>query len=166
PPPPPAKSTIVEYFHATFNHYFITNIADEIAALDSGKFVGWARTNRTFSGYSATNGFVSPVCRFFTIAFPPKSSHFYTGIAAECASVRGNSAWTYEGEAFWVHSPDTITGNCPTGTQTVWRMYNNGMSGAPNHRYTVDPAIRLEMLGKGWIAEGFGPEGVAFCAPL
>jgi hypothetical protein len=30
----------------------------------------------------------------------------------------------------------------------------------------MDPAVRDAMIQRGWIAEGFGPDGVAMCAPL
>ena len=33
---------MIEYYHAGFDHYFVTAAADEIAALDAGHFVGWA----------------------------------------------------------------------------------------------------------------------------
>lgn len=169
PPPPPAPtppvSTVVEYYHAAFNHYFITNIADEIAKLDNGTFAGWTRTGRSFLAYTSTNGSATPVCRFFTVAFPPKSSHFYSAISAECAGLRSNPDWQYEAEAFWVQAANPATGNCPPGSTAVYRLYNNGQSGAPNHRYTIDPAVRADMMSKGWIPEGFGPEGVGFCAP-
>jgi hypothetical protein len=47
----------------------------------------------------------------------------------------------------------------------VFRLYNNGMGGAPNHRFTTDAAVRSQMLDAGWIPEGAGQEGVAFCVP-
>ncbi|MCC7217978.1 MAG: hypothetical protein IT517_14470 [Burkholderiales bacterium] len=164
--PPPPTSTMVEYFHAAFGHYFVTSSAAEIDAIDSGRFAGWERTGRSFKAYSSSNGFVTGVCRFFTVAFPPKSSHFYTSNTAECQGLQANNRdWSFEAVAFWVQSADANTGSCPTGTQAVYRLYNNGQSGAPNHRYTTDPAIRADMMAKGWVPEGFGAEGVAFCAP-
>jgi len=40
-------------------------------------------------------------------------------------------------------------------------MYNDGMTGAPNHRYTTDSATYDEFTtSRGWL-----PEGVRFCAP-
>jgi len=125
-----------------------------------------ARTGRGFNAYASNSDNVTAVCRFFTVAFPPKSSHFYTSNSAECNNVRSNNRdWTFEAEAFYVQQADSVSGGCPTGFQAVYRLYNNGQSGAPNHRYTTDPAVRAEMMGKGWIPEGFGPEGVGFCAP-
>jgi hypothetical protein len=164
--PLPPTSTVVEYFHAAFGHYFVTNIAAEISALDSGKFAGWARTGRSFDAHTATDGNVAAVCRFFTVAFPPKSSHFYTSNSAECNGLKAsNKDWSFEAEAFYVQQANVQTGSCPSGYRAVYRLYNNGQSGAPNHRYTTDPAVRIEMMGKGWIPEGFGPEGVGFCSP-
>ena len=52
-----------------------------------------------------------------------------------------------------------------TGTVPLYRLYNNGQGGAPNHRYTIDPAIRTQMIGQGWIPEGNGPDGVFACVP-
>ncbi|HVE48086.1 MAG TPA: hypothetical protein VNG69_00545 [Casimicrobiaceae bacterium] len=170
PPTPPATppiATIVEYLHATFGHYFITNIVDEITALDAGRFEGWKRTGKTFNAYASTNGAQIGVCRFFTVAFPPKSSHFYTAIQTECQAVQANRDWTFEAAAaFYALSADVVTGACPTGTQPVYRLYNEGQGGAPNHRYTVELAVRSEMLARGYRAEGHGPEGIGFCAPL
>ena len=166
PVPPPPTSQVVEYYHAAFGHYFITNIDAEITAIDGGMLTGWARTGRTFKAYSSNNGYVAAVCRFFTDAFPPKSSHFFTSNSAECNHVYSNNKdWTFEAQAFYVQPADAVSGSCPTGFKAVYRLYNNGQGGAPNHRYTTDPAVRAEMMGMGWIPEGFGAAGVGFCAP-
>ena len=45
--------------------------------------------------------------------------------------------------------PDSA-GNCAAGMQPVFRLYNNGQGGAPNHRYTTSLAVRSQMLAKGW----------------
>jgi hypothetical protein len=47
----------------------------------------------------------------------------------------------------------------------VFRLYNNGQGGAPNHRYTTDAAVRAAMIAAGWAPEGYGPQGVALCSP-
>ena len=164
PPPPPPSSLVVEYFHAGFGHYFVTNLATEIAALDGGQFAGWSRTGRQFNAYASGNGIVLPVCRFFTVAFAPKSSHFYTPFAPECDGLKAGRDWQYEGEAFFVNLPDG-NGVCAGTENPVYRLYNDGQNGAPNHRYATDPAVRAEMLAKGWVSEGLGPLGVIFCVP-
>ncbi|MEP7328331.1 MAG: hypothetical protein ABI777_03905 [Betaproteobacteria bacterium] len=164
--PPPAAATVdvVEYFHAAFGHYFITYLTDEIAKLDNGTFVGWARTGKQFKAWTAAGTDLSPVCRFFTTAFAPKSSHFYTPFAPECSVVKANAVWSYEGEVFFTQQA-SVTGVCPPNTLPVYRMYNNGQSGAPNHRYTTDFNVRAQMLAQGWIPEGAGTIGVIMCSP-
>ena len=164
PPPPPSTAQAVEYHHTAFNHYFVSINPPEIAALDDGTFAGWTRTGRSFAVYPTAQGFAT-VCRFFTAAFSSKYSHFYTANPEECAGLKRDPNWVFENEAFWVQLPNALTGICPKGTKAVYRVYNNGQSGAPNHRFTTDPAVRADMIAHGWIPEGAGPEGVAFCSP-
>lgn len=165
-PPPGPTTSVVEYFHAGFGHYFITGFAAEVAVLDSGSVAGWTRTGRTFNAFgSAATGLVA-VCRFFTTAFAPRSSHFYSAIDAECTGLKQpGSVWIFEADGFFM-TPTDAAGACPAGTTPVYRLYNNGVSGAPNHRYTTDLGVRAQMIGQGWTPEGFGADGVGFCAPL
>jgi hypothetical protein len=162
-PPPASVVQLVEYYHATFGHYFVTHIADEIRKLDDGTFVGWSRTGRTINAWSQPAAGSVPVCRFFSAGFAPKSSHFYTSFASECTAVKGNANWSFEGEVFNVALPDG-QGTCPAGTVAVYRLYNQGQTGAPNHRFTTDAAVRAQMLAQGWVAEGAGL-GVTMCGP-
>lgn len=164
PPPPSATVAAIEYYHAAFDHYFITAIGGEIAALDQGILAGWARTGRQFNvGAAAATG-THAVCRFFSTAFGVKGSHFYTPDANECTLVKANPLWQFEGEVFFVATP-AADGACPDGTVPVYRLYNEALSGAPNHRYTADLAVRATMIGLGWTAEGYGPVGVVMCSP-
>ncbi len=82
--PVPQTAAAIEYYHAEFDHYFVTTVADEITKLDNGTFVGWQRTGLQFDVYKAPQQGTSAVCRFFSTAFAPKSSHFYTASASEC----------------------------------------------------------------------------------
>ncbi|HTI45389.1 MAG TPA: choice-of-anchor D domain-containing protein [Casimicrobiaceae bacterium] len=163
------KVLAVEYYNAGFDHYFITAIPDEITKLDNGTFVGWQRTGFTFNVYAATNppAGSSTVHRFFSTSFAPKSSHFYTANPAEFNTVLANPNWQYEGDVFNVPMP-SADGSCPAGTLPVYRLYNNGQGGAPNHRFTTDLTTRDGMLSrppdKAWVAEGAGI-GVGMCAP-
>jgi cytochrome c553 len=165
PPPSGATVTIKEYFHAAFGHYFITASADEIAKLDAGQFVGWASTGRSFKAYQTEGAGTVAVCRFFTEVFAPKSSHFYAPRGTGCEPVFDNKDWKYEGDVFYV-AEASDAGSCPAGTQPIYRLYNRGQTGAPNHRYTNDPAVRSQMLLQNFQPEGKGTEGVGFCAPL
>jgi hypothetical protein len=164
PAPPPGAAAAIEYYHAEFDHYFITAGADEIAKLDAGSFAGWVRTGRQFNVYTAPATGRRTACRFFSTTFSPRSSHFYTPDAAECSTVRGNPDWQFEGDVFYTMAP-AGDGSCAAGTKPVYRMYNNGQGGAPNHRYTTEASVRALMLAQGWIAEGYGPVGVIMCAP-
>jgi hypothetical protein len=104
------------------------------------------------------------VCRFWSGQhFAPKSSHFYTPFAAECSPGKVGREWSFEGEVFAVQ-PTDASGGCAWGTTQLYRLYNNGMSGAPNHRYTTSPTIRAQMLAQGWVEEGLGI-GVVGCVP-
>ena len=146
PPVPGAQTTAVEFVHAGFGHYFVTAQADEIVGLDSGFFAGWARTGQAFNVWTSGTG-LADVCRFFTVAFAPKSSHFYTANGAECAFVGQNPVWQYEKISFLVALPDA-GGNCPVGIK-LYRLYNNGQTGAPNHRYTTSLALRNQLIAQG-----------------
>jgi hypothetical protein len=154
----------VEYHHAAFGHYFVTSIADEVAKLDDGTFAGWTRTGLRFNANAPGAAGTTPTCRFFSTAFGAKSSHFYTSDSAECALVKSNPKWQFEGVVFGLALPDA-DGNCGAGSLPLYRLYNNGQGGAPNHRYTTNFAARQASLAAGWIPEGTGPLGVVACVP-
>jgi probable HAF family extracellular repeat protein len=155
----------IEYHHATFDHYFLTALPDEIAKLDSGIISGWVRTGQSFGVYVEASKATKPVCRFFSTAFGLTSSHFYTADAGECAKARRNRDWQFEALVFNVETPD-LNGACLPGTQPVYRLYNNGQGAAPNHRFTTSLATRAQMIAAGWISEGAGSSGVAMCSAV
>jgi len=159
----PATQTAIEYHHAAFDHYFATSIADEIAKLDNGTFAGWARTGKQFNVYANGSPGTVPTCRFFSTSFGLKSSHFYATSASECATVKANPNWQFEGEVFATHPP-AADGSCAPPLVPLYRLYNNGNGGAPNHRYTTQTDVRTQMIGQGWIPEGLGI-GVVACVP-
>jgi hypothetical protein len=164
PPGSSATVDVVEYYHAGFDHYFITTGTLEVTTLDTGALSGWVRTGYQFKAYALGAPASAAVCRFFSASFAPKSSHFYTDRPYECELAKTYPAWTFEGEVFNVPSASP-EGTCATGTVPVYRLYNNGQGGAPNHRYVAIAAVRDQMLASGWILEGSGP-GLAFmCAP-
>jgi len=168
-PKPLRERRAVEYFHTGYGHYFMTADADEIASLDMAAGTNrWQRTGQAFGVWDAASAEVAPVCRFWSDqSFAPKSSHFYTPYADECAIVKTNPTWLFERNAFYARMPEGTPGarTCPTATQPLYRAYNNGMSGAPNHRYTTDPAILDAMIAQGWIMEGEAATRVFACVP-
>jgi hypothetical protein len=164
-PPPPGWARAVEFFHPEFDHYFITTSPVEIENLDSGKTPGWQRTGQSFNVYATADSGLAAVCRFFSgESFGLKSSHFYAPRGLGCEAVFNNPQWQYEGDVFFTPLP-AADGACPAGTAPVYRLYNNGMGGAPNHRYTTSDETFAAMKRDGWIAEGQG-EGVGMCSPL
>jgi len=162
---PPAKVAAIEYHYPAFDHYFMTALPEEIAALDGGVFPGWVRTGEAFNVYSDPSIDSAVMCRFFSTAFGPKSSHFFTADPGECSMVKLSGDWQLEGDVLPIPVPDSA-GNCAVGTQPVYRLYNNGQGGAPAHRYTTSLSVRSQMLAQGWISEGYGDNGVIMCAPI
>ena len=135
----------------------------EIAALDSGQFKGWRRTGFSFNAYTRPVPGVSPVCRFYV---PPQygDSHFYSASPAECSAVRAQfPQLSYEApDVFYVGLPDTVTGVCPNNGTPVYRLWNRRPD--TNHRYTTSILLRNQMLARGYVAEGYGPNAVAMCS--
>lgn len=166
---PLLRIKLVEFYNAMLDHYFVTDLAADIDALDSGRIAGWARTGQTFQVFPANNGFLNPVCRFY---IPPEhgNSHFFSAIAAECAAVTAHVLTdpNYSGyaketpEAFFVSAPFP-DGSCAYLWIPVYRLWNQRADS--NHRYTTDPAIKAQMIARGYVSEGVGPGGVAMCAP-
>jgi hypothetical protein len=155
---------VLEFHHAAFDHFFVTAIVDEINKLDNGTFVGWQRTVEAFAVLPTGAAGAADVCRFFSAAFDPKSSHFYTPIASECEGLKAGNVWTYEGLVFALQLPSPL-GVCPTGANPLFREYNNGQGAAPNHRYVAKNALRLAQVLLGWVEEGNGTPPVFACVP-
>ncbi len=157
-------------FRRDESDYFLSVDPDEIAALDSGRIPGWARTGETFFAYAADSALqrnMSPVCRYFGRADGGQHSHFFSAYADECAAVAAwlPDEWLLESSnAFIVALPDAGDGSCEPGTVPVYRLYSNDR-GEVEHRYTTSRAIQSQMIAAGWLAEGSGPSAVAMCAP-
>ena len=155
----------IEYYYAAWDYYFETAFPQEIAALDGGAFGGvWQRTGQTFRVWPQPNASASPTCRFFSTTFAPKSSHFFSPLANECALLSSSPDWQFEAIAFYVVLADA-NGLCPAGTVPLYRLYNNGMGGAPNHRYTTSLEVFNAMLAAGWVFEGNDITKVFACVP-
>jgi len=159
-----ATVDVVEYYNASQDHYFISSLQADIVALDTGKFAGWVRTGSTFKAYSTPTGNASPVCRFY---IPPDQgdSHFYSASPAECAQTASKFPSFVEESTsvMYVDLPDLATGACPAGDIPVYRLWDSRADS--NHRYVTDLRLRDQMLGQGWVAEGYGPAAVILCAP-
>ena len=154
---------VIEYYNATLDHYFITWVRDEIAKLDAGTDIaGWKRTGRSFKTYVPAQAGTSAVCRFY---IPPAlgDSHFFGRGTTECdATGEKNPSFVRESSDFMqIFLPSA--GICPANTAQVYRVFSNRTDA--NHRYMTDKEIRGQMVAKGWLIEGDGPDAVVMCAP-
>jgi hypothetical protein len=161
--------TNIEFYNASLDHYFISSLAPDIDALDSGRIAGWTRTTLSFKVHpSAASGGagVNAVCRI--LIPPPANSHFFSASAQECAETLTKFPFMIKetDDAFFIALPvqqGATAGACPAGTIPVYRVFNNRADG--NHRYTTDPAVRDMMVARGGTAEGYGNDAVIMCAP-
>jgi hypothetical protein len=165
--------SVIEYYNPKLDHYFISGSQPDLDALKSGLFPGWEETGRSFPVWVTRTpgdfgGFVAPpnlqdVCRIY---IPPAKgdSHFYSASAVECAeSMAKDPEYVLETQAaFLATLPDPLTGACPPGQVQVFRVWNQRADS--NHRYTASRSVRDQMLKAGYAQEGYGPDGVAFCA--
>jgi probable HAF family extracellular repeat protein len=152
----------VEYHHSGDDRYFVTASPMEIAALDAAGIAGWRRTGEAFGVYPLSVRDGAAVCQFQSAStFTPGRSRFYTPYAAECAALKVDPDWVFDGEAFATRLPDPA-GGCRDTMIPLYRLYNGGKGGAPNHRYTTSATVRSDMVAKGWIPEGVGG-GVIGC---
>jgi hypothetical protein len=167
---PTLAVTAVEYYNPALRHYFISNLQPDIDALDSGRISGWVRTGLAFYVFANAGPGLNPVCRFY---IPPQhgDSHFFSADPAECARIQSligvdpnYSGYILETPAaFNIALPNVFTGACPASTTPVYRLWNARADS--NHRYTTDPVVKAQMQAIGYIAEGYGPNAVAMCAP-
>jgi hypothetical protein len=172
---PTAPITVTEFYNDALDHYFMSPLAPDIDALDSGRLSGWSRTGYAFEGFPGAVATSSPVCRFY---IPPEhgDSHFFSASPSECVAVLAKigvdpnySGYIYETpNEFFITLPDTASGACPPSILAaapnpcnVFRLWNNRADS--NHRYTTDPVLRAQMIARGYISEGYGPLGVAMC---
>lgn len=154
----------IEFVHLGHDHYFVTASPDEAQVLDSNAIPGWIRTRQMFDVFPLGTPGSSDVCRFWSGGtFAPKSSHFYAASETECTAAKENTDWQFEGEVFAVGTPILGTA-CGEGLTPLYRLYNDGKSGAPNHRYTASAYVASVMRSQGWIPEGSGV-GIVGCVP-
>jgi len=156
-------ASVIEYYNASLDHYFVTAYADEAAMLDAGVVVpGWKRTGVEFSAYATPldNPNALAVCRFFGTPGKGPNSHFYTASADECATVRQNADWTFEAIAFYIPVP-SAAGTCGAGSQPVYRSFHPGQNvSQSNHRFLPDLTMFQKMAGSAIL------EGIVMCSPL
>jgi uncharacterized protein (DUF1800 family) len=157
------NATSVEFYNTALKHYFMTADPVEASGIDNGAAgAGWVRTGVSMKAFlnSTDDAGLVAVCRFYGTPGKGPNSHFYTADAAECALVKKDPGWTYEGIAFYIKPAQGSS--CPTGSTAVYRSYNNGFaSNNSNHRYLTDYTMFSNMP-----AQGYATEGIVMCSPL
>nr|MBP8295529.1 hypothetical protein [Burkholderiales bacterium] len=114
---------------------------------------GWVRTEIDFNAWQDGSAAGGPVCRFYGTPGTGPNSHFFTADGGECAFVKQDPGWTFEGLTMRVAQP--TAGVCPADTIPVFRVYNNGYpQNDSNHRYTTSRMTREQMRALGWTDEG------------
>ncbi len=155
-------ATVVEFYNASLNHYFITAYPDEAAMLDAGIIVpGWTRTGVTWSAWAnaGDSPTAQPVCRFYGTPGLGPNSHFYTVDPTECAMVKENPYWTFEAIAFYIDPPQGAS--CGAGETPVYRSFYPGADVSQgNHRFLVDLTMFEHMAPSSIL------EGTVMCSPL
>ena len=95
---------------------------------------------------------------------PPQfgDSHFFGRGTTECQQTGiKNPGFVLESSDFMdVFLP--VNGACVAGTIPLYRVFSNRPDA--NHRYTTNIASRDQMVARGYIAEGYGPNNVTLCA--
>jgi uncharacterized protein (DUF1800 family) len=153
------STTIVEFYLAPYNKYYLSAIPSEWAGLDASAAAGWQRTGVTHTALSASEPGAKPVCRFF---HPGVATHFFTVIASECAILATLPEFVNEGIGWYAKEP--VNGACPSDTVGLYRTFNNGINannGPANHRYFSDYSFY-----QSYAAKGYALEGLAMCLPL
>ena len=156
--------TVVEYFIASNNSYFLTGRVNEQAALDALP-ASFKRSGTEFEAFSATSApsGSEAYCRFY-ISDPAKniSSHFYGSKSSDCPMLLAANLPTFKFEEydFAVYKPLSAE-SCPAHAPLkIYRSFRPLATGVnPNHRFTLSKREYDEMTATGWT-----PEGVAMCA--
>ena len=152
-------ATIVEFFNAPANKYFISSNPADWTMLDSLASIGWKRTGVTFSAYTqGQDASALPVYRFYA---PSVASHFFTVSATERDQLALIPGLVAEGTT-WYAVP-AVGGACPSGSVGLYRTFNNGTAasnGPANHRYFEDYSFY-----QSYAAKGYALEGLSMCLP-
>ncbi len=156
----PPDITVVEYFHTSTGHYFMTGSVDDQRVLNASP--AFAATGRSFAAWSASNSSrpaeATAVSRFFN---PATSSHVFTSKREDISLLRSlpvttsGGGFADEGTAFFALSP--VGSRCDSGQRAIFRGFNNRPDG--NHRFSNEIELHAAM-----VRSGFSDDSVAFCA--
>jgi predicted dienelactone hydrolase len=153
-PPRPGETRVTEFYNTNLNHSFMTPYQSEVNSILTGSAgPGWVPTEIDFNAWADGSATGVPMCRFYGTRGRGPNSHFFTADAGECAQVRLDPGWTFEGLTMRVQVP--LGGVCALDTIPVFRLYNNRFAqNDSNHRYTTSRSTREQTRDQGWISEG------------
>jgi hypothetical protein len=152
--PRAGEARVTEFHNTDLNHYFLTPYVAEALGIDQGAAgPGWERTGLDFNAWQDAASTGTPLCRFYGTPGIGPNSHFFTSDALECALVKLDPGWKFEGLTARVQVP--VGGVCALDTIPVYRLYNGRFAeNDSNHRYTTSRRTRDDTAGQGWIIEG------------
>jgi hypothetical protein len=101
----PAVQTAIEYYHACIRSLLRYEHRRRDREARQRHVRGWVRTGKQVNVYANGSAGTIPTCRFFSTSFGAQSSHFYATSASECATVKANPNWQFEGEVFATQPP-------------------------------------------------------------
>lgn len=162
-------TSLVEYYHAGLDYYFLTGRDSDKALLDG--VAAFARTGKEIKVFAKPNLDTQPLERHFFANVArggSRGSHFFTSSPADQVLLAGLNTTNQpldakpflEGvEGYAV--PKLASGQCPAGTAPIYRAFK----GVPryvddgNHRFSTSLAQHQDMVTRlGWT-----DEGVVFC---
>ena len=114
--------TVVEYYNAALDHYFITPLANEIDDLDpaatlAGRARDWCSMPRRHRGGDEPGLPVLHSTRAWRFAFPVGVCRRMAAVRAKITTDPNYSGYLEETAAeFYIALPNTSTGACPAGT--------------------------------------------------
>lgn len=156
--------TVVEYYNAPLDAYFITARAAEQALLDATP--GFSQTGARFVANAAADATPGQtrVCRFYVSSNSPfTSSHFYGAERTDCSALIAArlAGFNFEGYDFAVTLPSAERTCLASAKLPVYRAFRKAAnSKTANHRYTASSIEYNAMIARGWSGEG-----VAYCTP-
>ena len=166
-------ATMIEFYFAALDYYFITTRTSETSVLDIT--AGWSRTGKVIHVTSAAGqaGVVGLRRYYFdrVAAKNTRGSHFYTLVPNEQTTLQALNPQNAqvaglpfdEGIDAYAFAPlvEGVGGSCSSGQIPVYRLFRgqSRFPDNPNHRFTTDVALYNNFVALGWDGEG-----VKFCA--
>jgi hypothetical protein len=92
-----------------------------------------------------------------------RGEHYFRGAAANVPPDPSCERVPLPTDPAFMQMTLPAAGVCPAATVPIYRVFSNRADA--NHRYMTDRAVRAQMVAKGWLAEGDGPDLVVMCAP-